>query len=309
MLFISAQPDTDYFIWQLEVQYHNFSKYGFEKDMIILFGYKKENGVNEKAKIFANKVNARVFFIDDTREDTTYISSIRPHLLKKYFKYYDVDEPFLYHDSDIIFISKPNFNTILNCKKCKGVYLSDTISYIGANYIKSKGDDLLHEMCKIVEINPQIVINNENNSGGAQYLFKHIVDFKFWEKVEKDSIGLFKHMQNTLTKYSPDHPIQSWCADMWAVLWNIWYINVETKIRKELDFTWSTYHIDPANKASILHNAGVLNTMNNMFYKGNYYNKSPFNDDLSFVDSNYNSYLYVKEIIETGIYNKINQVI
>ena len=50
--------------------------------------------------------------------------------------------------------------------------MSDTISYIGYDYIKSKGDDILKTMLDIVGIDEDVVKNNQNNSGGAQYILK-----------------------------------------------------------------------------------------------------------------------------------------
>jgi hypothetical protein len=76
---------------------------------------------------------------------------------------------------------------------------------------------------------------------------------------------------------------QSWCADMWAVLWNIWKINGETKNIPELEFSWSSDQNDKLQRTGILHNAGI--TDQNMggaypaFYKGSYHmGTDPFED-------------------------------
>jgi predicted 3-demethylubiquinone-9 3-methyltransferase (glyoxalase superfamily) len=302
MRLLSAQPDCDYYIWQLEVQCNNFKKYDLEKNMLILIGYDKEKGININAKNFALKTNAKVFFIADTRIDKTYIPSIRPHIIKKFYKQNNIKESIFYHDSDIIFLSKPNFDQMLN--KSNMVLLSDTISYIGGNYVKSKSEKLLDEMCDIVGIDIEVVLANEINSGGAQYLFNTVLDFEFWNKVEIDSTELYKLMQNTSHIYTPEHPIQSWCADMWGVLWNIWLRGIETKICDELTFCFATDKIKDKENVPIFHNAGVTFDMKNFFFKGNYIDKSPYDVDHSYVDKKYCSYLYVQEILETGIYNK-----
>jgi hypothetical protein len=67
---------------------------------------------------------------------------------------------------------------------------------------------------------------------------------------------------------------QSWCADMWAVLWNLWLRNQETKVVPELAFAWSTDPIVKLKSHTILHNAGVTSPMMDsvpMFYKGKYH--------------------------------------
>ena len=68
--------------------------------------------------------------------------------------------------------------------------------------------------------------------------------------------------------------IQSWCADLWAVQFNLWYRNLETKVVKELDFAWATESIEKLNSCTIFHNAGVTGKyMNDIpyFYKGAYH--------------------------------------
>ena len=112
-------------------------------------------------------------------------------------------------------------------------YLSNTISYIGSKYLLSCCDryktkykqlhdeDLLIKMCEVLKISIDKVKNNEKNSGGAQYLIKN-VDYKYWEDVEKDSVNLYYFFVDYVKKYPIEHHVQKWCADMWAVLWNLW---------------------------------------------------------------------------------------
>jgi hypothetical protein len=61
---------------------------------------------------------------------------------------------------------------------------------------------------------------------------------------------------------------------MWAVLWNLWLRNQETKVVPELAFAWSTDPIVKLKSHTILHNAGVTSPMMEgvpMFYKGKYH--------------------------------------
>ncbi len=303
MKFLSAQPDNDYFVWQLEVQCYNFRKYDLEKDMLILLGYSKKYGVNPNAKRFAEKTKAKVFFVADTRIETSYIASIKPHLVLKFYMQNKIVEPIFYHDSDIIFRSQPNFDVFPDMNK---IYLSDTTSYIGAKYIRSKGEDMLKGMCKIVGIDEKIVIDNQKNSGGAQYYFNKPVDYKFWGKVEHDSNKLYQYMIETSKKNPIKYPIQAWCAEMWATLWNIWLLGIETEVVDELKFCFPTDLIEDAQNVKILHNAGVTKENDNLFYKGDFIDKAPYGVDFSHVNKDYCSYLYVNEINERCIYEKVN---
>ncbi len=304
MRFLSIQPDIDYYIWQLDVQMNNFRKYGIEDKAIIILGYTSDFGINDNAKEFADRTSATVLFVEDTRNmsERLYIPSIQPHLMKKICvqnsQLFDHKQIF-FHDADMLFTMLPNLSDLEDNSK---VYLSDTTSYIGAKYIKSKSSKLFKEMCDIVGISTVLVESNEEQSGGAQYFFPSIfmLSSDFWDKVEKDSNALFKHMIATSSLYNPEFPIQSWTAGMWALLWNIWLIGIETEISKELDFSWATSPIEEIQTKNIFHNAGVVSGNDGLFFKGDYFNKSPFGVDFSNVNPNKCSYYYAKEIMETA---------
>jgi hypothetical protein len=299
MKFISAQPDSMYFIWQLELQMYNFRNLGIEKDAIILFSFNEEEGINPNALKFSYETDAVVIFIPDKRDSSlkNYISTIRPHILKSFFELYASQishgHDIFYHDSDILFRLLPDFKVLSNEGK---IALSDTISYIGSAYIKSKGEGLLEEMCASINIDPILVEKNNDNSGGAQYFIpKNIpLTYSFWDKVEKDSQTLYTLMNDTSSKYNPSHPIQSWTADMWALLWSFWNLGYETAISKELSFSWPTYDIGEWEKHNIYHNAGVTPDRKDLFYKGAYTTTSPINLLHKNVNDKFCSFKYVE---------------
>ena len=246
------------------------------------------------------KVN--FYFYPDTREKIKYISSVRPHVLKKHFYKYGhlYKGTFLYHDCDIA-LTKPLDLSAYVCGCNPTCYLSDTISYIGHDYIVSKGQDMLDLMCSIANIDKEIVKQNQENSGGCQYLLKNI-DYKFWQEVEIDCENLFTEVVKLngekKAKDKKYHGLQIWCADMWAVLWNLWKRNRSTKIIDELDFTWATNNVNDWGKKAIFHNAGINNGNDSAFYKGKYITKRP-PKDLK-INPNLASYKYyelVKQIL------------
>jgi hypothetical protein len=205
-------------------------------------------------------------------------------LLSKFFyekKEFCESETFFYIDPDVIFTKKINFNDLL---KDDIWHVSDTRSYIDGAYIKSKGVNLFNEMCDIVNISSEIIENNDENAGGAQYIIKNC-NYEFWKKVENDSENLYQHMIKTKDIYSPLKPIQAWTSDMWAVLWNALYFNHKVKIHKKLNFSWANEDIKNWKINALFHNAGVTNE-NNIFNKIDY-QISPFNKDLSFIDKKY----------------------
>ena len=286
---------------------NSFIKHGINPcDIHILVAYSPDE--NDKTNhpdvvdLYSRLINrygsVNFFFYKDTRVNPSYIPSIRPNILKKHFQYFKglENDIIFYHDCDIVFTKNPDFSKFINNKIC---YVSDTSSYLNADYILSKGSDIYEKMCQIVGIHPSIPKLMNSNSGGAQYLLKGI-NSEFWEKVETDCEKLYKFFlqdeQIKLNKNPSYHPIQRWTSDMWAVLWNLWILEKETKVDPYFDFTWATDPIEKWNKNFIFHNAGVT-APGELFYKGIFMNALPYNIENKF-NTNFASYNYFKEIQE-----------
>jgi hypothetical protein len=86
-----------------------------------------------------------------------------------------------------------------------------------------------------------------------------------------------------MKKYHKKFPIspgeiQFWTAEMWSVLWNLWYFKIETKVVDELSFSWATDSIKTYEKHNILHMAGVTDDLKTKkFFKGEFININPIN--------------------------------
>jgi hypothetical protein len=296
MKILITLPDCNYYLWQMLVQMNNFKKFGLDSEVTYLIG---KNSI-QKSSVLNNimlKSNTKCNFyiFNDERQNKKYSPSLRPFLLKRFFENYPEKEKevYFYSDPDVIFTKKPKLSDYENDNIW---YLSDTRTYLNSTYIKSKGEQLFIEMCDIVKIDPKIVENNDDNAGGAQLIIKNTTT-KFWEKVENDSEALYAHMINTSGKYNPEFPIQAWTAEMWATLWNAWYFGHETKIVKQLDFSWATDVMKKWKTTNIYHNAGAV-IDNGIYFLKTKYQVSPFKQDLNCSDE-YCSFNYVKEIKET----------
>lgn len=302
--YICVQPRLVYYVWQLEVMINNFIKNGIQqKDINILLAYSPNqadvtndsNVVDLYQKLMARFIDVNFFFYKDTRHNPFYISSVRPNILKQHFKLYPElkAHTFFYHDCDMIFSKPPDFQRFLNDKIW---YLSNTNSYINYSYIISKGENIYKSMCRIIGIDEKIPKLFNSNSGGSQYIMKDLT-FDFWEKVEKDSETLYLYFLQQEKLSNVDNPIQKWTSDMWAVLWNAWFFEKETKVDPYLDFTWATDQIQKWDINVIYHNAGVISE-EQCFYKGNYINSIPYS-----IENKYSplfaSYKYVEEILTT----------
>ena len=279
MIYISAQPATIYYAWQVEVYLNNFIENGvFPNDIHVLF--LTDGDIPEEIKILQrNYPHIHFFFYSDTRSDKSYIPSIYFNAVKQHVLAHPEleKEVILFHDSDTI-LTKPlelSWKTLGS----KTWYMSDTNSYINYDYIMQKGTDVYERMLNIVGIDGSIPKLMNSHSGGAQYLVKS-APFAFWNKVEKDSIELYRMFCETEHLYQPkfenDYPIQKWTAGMWSFLWNAWFFEFETLVTDELSFCWATDDISKWDNNQFMHNAGVINTSEDYFYKGDWINTLPY---------------------------------
>jgi len=314
MIYISAQPDNTYFHWQVELYLWQFSKHGIIDQCYALLGYRDQP--SSYGLKLADMYKGRVLLYKDSRTDLAYIPSIRPHLLSQFFKEYPhLGQVIFYHDSDIFLVKLPPFDEILQRNNEKNIgYVSDTISYIGCNYIdecyrkyKAKYNtcpNLLTEMCNLVGIDCNVVRSRNANSGGAQYLLKNI-DYKFWDQAEILCNKMYTFLQDYDKKYKIDHGIQIWTTDMWIVLWLYWKDIGNTLVIPELEFSWATSSVSDYHAKNIFHLAGITAEMShNTFYKSTYCNVNVFDEYrrnkkmFDHVDKNNATYEYTNAIKE-----------
>lgn len=302
MKFLCAQPANTYYEWQVEVVINNFTKHGVNDEDIVILGSIQNGIIPDNWKKLQNhysKVNFH--FYEDTRINKNYIPGIYFNALSSYFEEFPemVNEVFFLHDSDIVFTRQPKLQWV---QKTDTWYLSDTVSYIGYEYIQQKGEDIYQGMCDIVGIDALIPKLMNNHSGGAQYIVNG-EGANFWRKVEQDSSRLYtffcKEEPKYIKKHDHDYPIQKWTAGMWSFLWNAWLAGHPTEVRTELDFGWSTNGIADVENYWILHNAGVTTSEGGLFYKGEYLDKHPYDTDLE-IDPKKASHYYYKQIKETA---------
>jgi len=292
--FICVQPDDDYYTWQVHAWIESLKTLGYsEKATVLIFIPQFRNKNPKLQQIIDLYPETEFVFYKDVKGEVNnyfqvYIPALRPWTLAKYFEEHPEwsEKAVFYCDSDVVFTDKLDVEKFVNDDVC---YLSDTNSYINASYFDSKVKDvipqkmddyntrdILGETASIVGINRATCEKYNEHSGGAQYLLKNI-NSEFWKKVFKDCIAIRMQLMFINKQYFPNENkgFQSWCADMWAVLWNLWLRNQETKCVPEMDFSWASDGIEKLSSKAIFHNAGIVSENGNgypAFYKGKYHN-------------------------------------
>lgn len=194
-IILSAQPDHLFYEWQLEIQFINLSELGYDlSNYHVLIGFRQEPSRQIK-ELVERYPRVNWNFYQDTRDHTrSYVSSLRPHIIRKHY----TENPYLegervfYIDSDVIFRELPPLHK-LNAPE--NWYFSRA-DYVSINTIKTKGEHILTDMCRIVGIDRELVEAKAGDGGGAQSWLSG-VNADFWNKLEIDSTRLHDYLKLT----------------------------------------------------------------------------------------------------------------
>lgn len=293
MIFLSAQPDSLYFIWQVELQLFHLCQCGWAKENVhVLISYNPNRGPSLQAKSLVERfVGYQIYLYPDTRKDRRYASTVRPHIIEKHFESFPSlrKEAIFYIDSDVVFREIPDYSKLLDDEYW---YASDTKSYMGSNVIiNALGYDVFCEMCGIVKISPELVMEKEENTGGAQYIIKNIPAW-FWPKVEEDSNNLYNYLYellyaNTDHNFFGKQAFDIWLTEMWVVCWNAILAEKPFVVHPMLDFCWANQTKEQWYEAYMLHYTG--GGQGNFFRKTDFVLNTPFYTDLSYISDDCSS--------------------
>ena len=291
--YVCVQPDDQYYTWQVHMWLESLKNRGEVDKAVVLIFTPKDREVNKKWKQVTDLYPEAEFHFYKDEHDVSqllgiYIPVLRPYTLWRHWKEHPElsDKAIFYCDSDVLFTEAFDVQKYIDDDVC---YLSDTQSYIGAAYFDSKMKDvlpdkleeyktrdILAEIGSVVGISREEAEQKDKDSGGAQYLLKNI-DAAFWSKVMNDCILIRSYLQRINKEFfeNENKGFQSWCADMWAVLWNLWVREKEVKVIDEMGFSWAPDPLEKLKTHPIFHNAGIVATQMDgyaCFYKGKYHN-------------------------------------
>lgn len=302
-----CQPIDKYFFWQIHLYVESCINAGFDEERIHILLYKPTDRVYDAEyweRLTAIYPKLKLFVYEDRGVQQhlgVYIPILRPHILWQHFLAFPEleKETIIYTDCDILWTKTPDIEKFYDNDEC---YISDASSYMNYSYFESKihqvlpekkeeyiAEDVIQKIADIVGISVDKIKEENNNTGGVQYLLKG-VNAEFWKKVEKDVLALRVYLLDMNKKFYKDESAgwQSWCADLWAVLWNLWYLDKKVNVVPEMSFSWATDTLDKIDKYSIFHNAGIASVLQDghpCFYKGKYHRgedptKDPYLDEI-----------------------------
>lgn len=347
-IFLSAAPSDAYFCWQVELFLDNNIDQGIDNETHLLWFLPHDRLdigwepalAKLKAK-YKDQPQIKFFFFEDTEDilnkdirKINYIPLLRPYCLREHFKnnQWLSKENIFYHDADILLVRPIDFQSI--DKDANTCYLSYTGArfkggnYLDIDYLQGKEEqaitelkeelkrmDVISIMAEFCNTTKEDVIANNNGVGGAQYLLKNI-DYEFWDDVYNSCKKLRPFLMNVNQEFfkgrssgeRENNGYQSFCTDMWAVLYNIWARGMKTECPSELDFAWATDPIEKLETVNIFHNAGVSSPVMNlngqdeiMFWKGAYANNDriPYleKDKLMLVTDKYCTSFYTNKLL------------
>lgn len=283
MEFLIPVPDHRYYLWQMLVQITHFREMGYEKDAHYLVVYFNESPTDQLRRVFeCDDLGCYIHAYPDAREDKSYSASMKPWLLAQFFAQFPElsSTVFNYLDPDVLFTKPMDFTPFEQHDRCW--YGSDTRSYTGAQYIREKGEQLFLELCEIAEVPPELVLEHDHNSIGAQYFIKD-AGADFWTNVERTSVIAYRHMRETAEKYQPeghDYPIQAWCAEMYMQQFQTLRAGFTPIADERLQFHWSNGNADDWSDRAYFHNAGVAAENGRDFCKISW-QSSPFRKEIA----------------------------
>lgn len=328
---ICAVTDTTRFIWESRVLLSNLKEYGHSQQLILLIfqhrNFFEEEFSPEWKQLEEDFPEAKFVYYKDVQNISrscqifNYLPLFRLYVLQEYFKKHPEleGEAIFYIDSDIILTKPLDFEQFLNDDIN---YLSwtgnpeRTDNYLWQPYFDGKRAqvveqrlqqyDRLDPLAKVASIcgtTRECITLNSPNIGGAQYLLKNI-NSQFWTdcfnasceiKLYLSGINQIFFKGDTPTERE-NNGFQSFCTDMWALLFVLMARGAKIQCPKELDFSWSCDRIKRFPETSILHNAGITSDAKirvafeklpdgtnkhedcPVFYKGAWLEKSPFDD-------------------------------
>lgn len=265
MLLIPTS-DHPFFRWQVITQIAAMEELGLLSDCRWLF-YCNQRPSRQLQAIIDSGV-AKLAVWPDWPRDNSYNGAMKPWLIGKYLQAH----PKLIFDAHTVIdpdvIPTRVFHQMTPTRNI--VYGTDTDSYTGPGYLKSK--EVFDDLCQIVGVDPDYAA--EFPGVGAQLTWSGLSG-AWWQSVAKLSIEAY-HFMN---RHHSD--VQKWCAEMYVThLCLIRDGYIPTKALG-MAMVWANGPAHQWDTAAFYHNAGVTEHNPNDFCKLDFKSTQPFGKAIS----------------------------
>lgn len=265
-LALVTVPDHPFYLWQALAHHVWMREHEFPTRYLFYCG---RGGPSRQLSAFMAGAGARVTVWNDWRTNPQYNPSMKPGLVGRFLEANpDVaGAPLVVMDPDAIplpgFISRAPHMQPTPTRW----FGTDTDSYTGPAYLKSKGEDLWVELCKLVGVDPDHA--GQFLGRGSQWLFR-AGDGGLWLEIQR----LSEQAYPVLTGHRSD--VQVWCAEMYVTQLVLARENIAATARAPMRMAWATGAREDWQKAGFFHNAGVTEAGTGHFHKGQWQARPPF---------------------------------
>lgn len=281
-------PDHKFYLWQMLVHWTWMRDEGYPTQYLVYCG--RSGPSPELASLMAG-MGAHVAVWNDWRLNPQYNAAMKPGLVGRWLEAHpeDVDRPLLLLDPDALPL-RPFVRAIERGElepTADRWFGTDTDSYTGPGYLKSKGEDLWLSLCALVGVDPDLAALRPGR--GSQWLFTGWPGGLWLEIAE-----LSERAYPLLTGHRSD--VQVWCAEMYVTQLVLARERIEAESRARMRMVWAGGARADWSKAGFFHNAGVTDPAAGHFHKGSFSERAPFFETLDGVSEGSASARYVEII-------------
>ncbi len=276
--------DHPYYLWQALVQAVWAREHGWTVRYLV---YHQGRPSDRLLRLAASGLGEWHLW-PDWRTEKVYNASMKPGLVGRYLTEHpeSVAESLLIIDPDALPL-RPWPDAI------PGVLLgTDTDSYTGPGYLKSKG--AWEPLCSLVGVHPDVAATLPGM--GAQYVATGLSG-AWWTGVAEQSVAAYRLMQGIPAPAGDPYPVQAWCAEMYVTQLAAIRDGIEPRIAPEMGMVWANGSASAWESEGFFHDAGQQEPHPQHFCKITH-QSSPFHADLE-VDPASSSAPYVDLIRRT----------
>lgn len=262
-------PAVDFYLWQAIVQRFALKRLGWDVTYLVYYTTAKPPPRLKKLSEVAD-----VEAWPDWRrgEQHGYNPAMKPWLVGRMLELHPerIDEPLLLMDPDVI----PTGASVMPVPTPTGWWGTDTDSYTGPGYLRSKGEGMWRGLCGIVGVDPDEAA--QWPGVGAQYTFVG-QPAEFWSTVALKSVEAYRWMVKTASEYTPNNPdgtvglpVQAWCSEMYVMQLEMIRRGIAPQVSPQMGMVWANGPVESWQTEGFFHDAGVPEPQPGHFHKQTY---------------------------------------